>query len=227
MPETTEKRRLEIATRGNTALAMTVVREEGGRILYLGLGGPAASVNAIQAEVNHKSNKSEHSVWMVEYEGRKITQYEKLHRSYDETTRFRMMPVLAISDGFFAGGTFDLSITAQRPALEKGDKPDPNRKLEFTMLLRPGMNEADLFYRLASAHVPVPMLEDWREQIWEVVKDLNPEETDECGVKTLICEGMAPMFDRAYTVTLRPSVLEAVITDLGRTGRIHAGQEVN
>ena len=227
MPETTEKPRLEIATRGNTAFAMTLVREDGGRILYLGLGGPAPAVNAIQAQVNSKSSNSDHSVWLVEYEGRKITQYKKLHRKYDETTRFRMMPVLAISDGFFAGGTFDLSITAQRPSLEKGDKPDPNRKLEFTMLLRPGMEAPDLFYRLASAHVPVPMLEDWREPIWEVVKDLNPEEADECGVKTLICEGMAPVFDRAYTVTLRPSVLEALITDLGRAGQIHAGQEVN
>ena len=227
MPETTDQPRLEIGTRGNTALAMTLVREEGGRILYMGIGGPAPSVNAIQAQVNSKSSKSEHSVWLIVYEGRKITKYKKLHRQYDETTRFRMMPVLAISDGFFAGGTFDLSITAQRPSLEHGEKPDPNRKLEFTMLLRPGMKEADLFHRMASAHVPVPMLEDWREPIWDVVRKLDPEEADECGVQTLICEGMAPVFDRAYTVKLRPSVLEAIITDLGRDGRIRAGQEVN
>ena len=216
-----------MSARGNKALAMTLVREEDGRILYLGLGGPAPAVNAIQAQVNNKTSGSEHTVWMLEYEGRKITDFKKLYRNYDESTRFRMLPVFSLIPDFFAGGTFDVSITAQRPSIEKGDKPDPDRMATFTILLRPGMREADLFYRMASVHVPVPMLADWREPIWEEISALDPEEDDDCGVTSLICEGMAPVFDRAYTVKLRPSILEAVITDLGKSGRISPTQEVN
>ena len=230
MTEHSPTRLIEMTARGSTAIVATAVYEKplyyGGSVrpCFFELIGEGGQVAAIVANFNDKAGKSTHI--RITNEGGETTSMQA-SRDMSSTT-FKQLKNLPLYDGLYAGGTYNIDVMARKPIVvveaDDDEEQRPQRRTEptqsFVMLLPEGVHPAERFYQMGKERLAVPMLEEWKQPVWEELLSLTKMKNMGVTITKLDCIGMAMTYPEAYKVEVKEETVEYVISQLGRYGGI-------